>query len=225
MTPAELNELLAHNPRLFHMTALGAWASVRRHGLLSTRALLDRAGVGAAQRRRIEFDNRGATIPLDMGDGDTAYIRDQLSMNDDSLRRALPPHITPADWRRRLNGYVFFWLSETRLLRLSNARSYRDAEHEVIVLKARPFVDAYFDSIWLCPINSGNAVRKAAPRGADTFCRIADYDYRYWKKRRAIGDRVAELCVDHEVPDVAPFVETRFNLRGEGKLPASPDER
>ena len=42
MDPALLAEL---HPRLFHMAAARAWPQIARHGLLSTAAILDLAGV------------------------------------------------------------------------------------------------------------------------------------------------------------------------------------
>ena len=45
------------HPRLYHMTSDGAWPPIQRHGLLSTAAILDRAGnerLGLEQQRRLD---------------------------------------------------------------------------------------------------------------------------------------------------------------------------
>ena len=43
-------------PRLYHMAEEGSWPSIRRHGLLSTSALLDRCLVSGRRRAGIESE-------------------------------------------------------------------------------------------------------------------------------------------------------------------------
>ena len=50
MTEGELAELIRDCPTLYHMAECGSWPSIRRHGLLSTSALLDLYGVQGAER-------------------------------------------------------------------------------------------------------------------------------------------------------------------------------
>ncbi|MSP43038.1 MAG: hypothetical protein EXR08_06690 [Alphaproteobacteria bacterium] len=163
---AELEELLADCPKLYHMAERGAWAGIKKHGLLSTSALLDLYAVEETRRKRIESSHRPKIEHLSDSNIGSASIRDQKPMSDDGLRRALPAHITPKDWYEFLNRKVFFWLSKDRLDKLALARAYRGKEHEILVLDTRKIlvldtrklVEAYFDKIWLCPINSGATI-------------------------------------------------------------------
>ena len=58
MKPEEIAE---HYPRLFHMANIGSWPSIRLHGLLSTRALVDLYGIDGDLRERILRSRRAWT--------------------------------------------------------------------------------------------------------------------------------------------------------------------
>ncbi|HEY8566316.1 MAG TPA: hypothetical protein VIL65_12505 [Beijerinckiaceae bacterium] len=214
MTEAELDELLTDCPVLYHMAEPGSWPSIRRHGLLSTSALLDLYGIGGAARTALEAERRPEGVPLDRPDLGRITVRDQKPLNDAGLRRCLTDGLDPADWYRLLNARVYFWLSRERVLRLLDAKAYRDRAHEVVEIAARPLVEAYRDRIELSPINSGTTGRFPAPRGRDTFRTIADYPYAAYRKRRSRGERVAELTVLGGVPDIARYVRRIVRMQG-----------
>ncbi len=218
MTEAELDELISDCPRVYHMAERGAWGGVKRHGLLCTSALLDLYDVTGEDRKRIESSHRPSIVVVSDKKLGKASIRDQIPMSDSGLRRALPEHISPADWYARLNSKVFFWMSEARLLRLTTAKAYREIEHEVLVLDTRLLIKEFQKKIWLCPINSGCTKPMPHPRDFSTFQRIDEYDYAHWRQRRGRGERVVELCVDHSVPNVKRFVLDAFVVRGEERL-------
>jgi len=206
VTERELDELLADSPILYHMAERDSWASIRNYGLLSTTALLDRYEIVGEARTAIERERRPTSIPLDRSDLGRAVVRDQFPMDDKGLARCLEDGLSPADWYRILNGKVFFWLTQERLLRLLNAGAYRLQEHDVLILDAKPLIDAYRDKVWFCPINSGCTKPFPHPRGKKTFQRISDYPYAQWKAKRKRGERIVELAVEYAVPDVAQFV-------------------
>ena len=216
MTEGELDELLRDSPVLYHMAARGSWPSIRRHGLLSTSALLDLFAVPPDRRAAIEAARRPTGVLLERPDLGRVLVRDQTPMSDAGLRRCLRDGLAPADWYRLLNARVFFWPNRARLLRLLNAGLYRAAAHDVLELDAAALVAACRDRITLSPINSGTTVRDAAPRGLDTFLPVADYPYAHWRSRRPRGERVVELCVDRGVPDVARFVRRVSAMRADG---------
>jgi hypothetical protein len=151
----ELNQLLEDCPTLYHMAEQHSWPLIREHGLLSTTALLDRYDAGLGR----------------------AVVRDQLPMDDGGLRRCLKDGLSPEDWYRLLNAKVFFWFTRHRLLRLLNAGTYRNEEHDVLELEAQQLVAAHRERIWFCPMNSGCTKPFAHPRGIITFQRITDYPY------------------------------------------------
>lgn len=139
-------------------------------------------------------------------------------MDDRGLKRCLPAHMAPADWYRLLNEKVFFWLTRERLLRLIGAGAYRERSHDVLEIDARALIEAHYQRIWFCPINSGCTKPFPHPRDEQTFRRIPDYPYSNWRKRRKRGERVVELAVDYSVPDVATFTRRVLRMQGDQEL-------
>ncbi|MEO1168753.1 MAG: hypothetical protein AAFW97_08605 [Pseudomonadota bacterium] len=135
-------------------------------------------------------------------------------MSDNGLRRCLPAHLTPTDWYELLNAKAFFWLSQDRLHRLTNAKAYRDQEHDVLEVDTKSLIEAHRDAIWLCPMNSGCTKPMPHPRDETIFTRILDYPYAYWRNRRPRRERVVELAVDHSVPDIRDHVKRVVAKRG-----------
>ncbi|MEU4242362.1 hypothetical protein [Actinoplanes sp. NPDC026619] len=48
----DVEELVARHPRVFHTMSATAWPSVQRHGLLSTRQLIELFGLDATQKNQ-----------------------------------------------------------------------------------------------------------------------------------------------------------------------------
>lgn len=218
MTDAERAELIRDCPTLYHMAERGSWPSIQRHGLLSTSALLDLYDVQGARREAIEGCRRPEGVFIEHPVLGRAAIRDQKPMDDAGLRMCLLDGLTPEDWYRWLNGRVFFWLTRERLLRLLNARPYREAEHDVLELDTASLVAAHRPAIRLSPINSGTTKpfpSTASKRGRETFLPIAEYPYARWRAQgRKAGERAVELTVDYAVPDAARFVRRVVAMRG-----------
>lgn len=218
MTDGELAELIRDCPTLYHMAERGSWPSIQQHGLLSTSALLDLYEVRGAEREAIEGRRRPEGVAVEHPTLRPAMIRDQKPMDDAGLRMCLLDELSPEDWYRCLNGRVFFWLTRERLLRLLNARPYREAEHDVLELDTAALVAAHRPAIRLSPINSGTTKpfpSTASKRGRETFLPIAEYPYARWRAQgRKPGERVVELTVDHAVPDAARFVRRVVAMRG-----------
>lgn len=196
------------------MAERGSWASIKQYGLLSTSALLDHYAVEPPQRNEIESRHRPKSVEVTRDGLPRAVVRDQIPMSDAGLRRALPNHLTPMDWYKLLNAKAFFWLSEERLHRLTNAKAYRDQEHDVLEVDTRSLINAHRDSIWLCPINSGCTKPMPHPRDETIFARILDYPYAYWRERRSRRERVVELAVEHSVNDISDHVRRVVVKRG-----------
>jgi hypothetical protein len=204
---AELAELVAQCPTLYHMAELGSWPSIERRGLLSTSALLDAYHVTGTARHSIEEERRGDSVVLKYGRLPPAVVRDQLPMTDAGLLRCLPSRITPSDWYKLLNRKTFFWLTKKRLIRLLSAGTYRDTAHDVLEVDTQGLLDSYFKKIWLCPMNSGCTKPMPHPRDEKTFLRIPDYPYSDWRSKRPGGERVVEFAIDHGVPDIRKYVK------------------
>ncbi len=201
-------ELISTFPRLYHMAHVNAWPGIKRHGLLSTSALLDLFEVTGPGRKALEANRRNDSITVHHKRYGEAVIRDNKPMDDAGLMRALTD-MTPEEWYRTLNRKVFFWPTEERLNRLLMARFNRPYNHCVITVNTRRLVRDYHDKVWLCPINSGATAKPMPqPRGTETFRRICDYPFNDWsRKRRSCIKAVAELAVDYSVPNIRDYVE------------------
>jgi Family of unknown function (DUF7002) len=214
VTEEELEELITDCPTLYHMAERGSWVSIKELGLLSTSALLDRYAVQEPRRSLIERHHRPVSVELRESGLQVAVVRDQIPMSDSGLRRCLPNHLTPSDWYMLLNTKVFFWLTESRLHKLTAAKAYRDREHDILEIDTRSLVEAHRDAIWLCPINSGCTKPMPHPRDETIFARISDYLYEHWRRKRPKGERVVELAVDYSVSDVRTHVRRVIRKRG-----------
>lgn len=203
-------EIPAHYPRLFHMANVGSWPSIRRHGLLSTRALVDLYGVDGDLRERILRSRRGESIPLEREGLDRAVVRDQLPLRERTLDKCLTD-MTLQEWLETLNSRVFFWLDEPHLENLLGARAYKADAHDVITVDTAALVERDAAKIRLSPINSGSTLYTPAPRGSQTFTPIADYPFA--ERRRARGkDAIVELAVEggvERIEEVAVKAERR----------------
>ena len=214
MTEAELEELITDCPTLYHMAERGSWESIKRYGLLSTSALLDHYAVPPSKRTAIESQHRPESVEVRGDNLPRAVVRDQIPMSDAGLRRALPNRLSPVDWYELLNTKVFFWLSEARLHKLTNAKSYRAQEHDVLEVDTKSLIEAHRDAVWLCPINSGCTKPVPHPRDETIFSRIPDYPYAHWRDRRGRRERVVELAVDHSLEDIRYHVRRVVVKRG-----------
>ena len=88
----------------------------------------------------------------------------------------------------------------------------------MLELDSKALVEAYVDSVWLCPMNSGCTKPFPHPRGSWTFQRISNYPYSHWKTKRNRGERVVEVAVDYAVPDVSKFVKRVVRMMSADEL-------
>jgi hypothetical protein len=207
-----VEELVRRYPRLYHMAESGSWQSVREHGLLSTSALLDLFEYRGRRRDAIESQHRPVSVEISHPRYGSAVVRDQKPMSDAALRRCLRG-MTPQEWYRLLNSYVFFWLTEERLSTLLNAESYKDETHCVFECDTESLVARHERRIFLSPMNSGCTRPFAHPRGRDTFRPIAEFPFR--ERRNRGSNAVVELAVQYSVPDIRDFVITRRRMKGD----------
>ncbi len=193
----DLQRLISRYPTLYHMAEDKSWESIRRHGLLSTSALLDRFEVEGEERFAIESARRPEIVRVEHPEHGVALVRDNKPMQEKSLEKCLVG-MTPREWYEHLNRRVFFWVEWKRLLRLLGARAYQDRPHLVLEVDTAELLDRHAERVTLSPINSGATFAMSpAPRGPDTFRRVADHPE---------DKPIVELSVDYAVPDIADFV-------------------
>ncbi len=214
-----LDKIVELHPVLYHMAEFGTWESIRTHGLLSTSALLDLFGYIGEKRANIEQCRRKTSIPITDSQHGKAVIRDQRPMSDSKLAKCLRDGLTPPDWYRLLNGKVFFWLTEARLLTLMKA--YADSEHLVLEVDTRELLRTCGDHVMLAPMNTGTTSPMAHPRGLATFQPPHRYRFEMNRKRKGGARKaIVELTVNHSVPKISDFTVRATHRRYEnGRAP------
>ena len=212
MTAAEIS---ARHPRLFHVTEPGGWDGIRRHGLLSTEALLRRAGLPeAAVGSRIR---RLRPVPetIDCATLGRIVLNDNSPLNAKKLASCLDDGLAPADWIAMLNQRVFFWADERRChgLRDAKAGTGKARPREVLVFDTASLLSAHFDRVEIAPFNTGNTLRVPVRRGRATFTSLGDVIYAEWRQRRSppkrTADKIVEIVVRDGVPDIADHLIER----------------
>ncbi|TXL69675.1 hypothetical protein FHP25_38085 [Vineibacter terrae] len=202
--------------RAYHLAETDNWSSIQAHGLLSAQALLQLAGSTQADRDRVTR-HRAARTVLSNG----IVVRDQGPMPPAALQRCLRG-MTPVQWYALLNTKVFFWIDVERLNR--HLHACRRHPQIVMVLDAGRLLERHAVRAAVSPFNTGNARRRPAPRGRETFVPYATWLESGWlhetsglgTSARARSHPPAELTVDRAVPDAMDFViDVRFPGKGE----------
>lgn len=193
--------------RVYHLAEASNWLSIQRHGLLSASNLFDLAGVFGTVRKQLERRQRLEHTALPNG----VQIRDQRPMPPAGLEACLVG-MTPAEWYGLINARAFCWLDPNRLNRQRAACEPRP--QVVLTVDTAALVASYGRQLEVTPINTGNARRRPARRGAATFVPYADWIKSGWgseaaalgtpERRRSVPP--AELTVVGSVPDVMRFV-------------------
>jgi hypothetical protein len=199
MTPEELAAL---HPKLFHVTAPGAWETISRLGLLPATAL-----VALFEDRRVHLTTtrRPTEIPLVHPVHGTAILNDNLPLSERALAACLDDGHTPQDWLRILNERVFFWAGEDGLDRLLRARMNRTRPRDVLIFDTLDLVEAHAEQVEISPINSGATVRRPARRGLTTFTPLLAKGYSEWQRQRGRRDRILEVVFRGGVPDIGRY--------------------
>ena len=199
--PIALAQFVRHYPRLYHMAEANSWPSIRKHGLLSTTALLDLFEISGALRQSLESQHRPHSVAITHPEHGQAVIRDQKPLRPGPLAKCLVG-MTPAQWYRTLNRYVFFWVTKERLTTLLGARAYRNKTHTVITVDTALLLETNARAARLSPINSGSTIYNPRPRGADTFQRMSNYPFEERRRLRGLANAVAELAIQYSVSDI-----------------------
>src|SRR5215467_9195259 len=207
------------SPFVYHLAEADNWPSIQRDGLLSTRALLERTGINGSIRDVVEREHRPKRTILTNG----LVIRNQKPMPPAALQRCLVG-LTAAQWYELLNSKVFFWFDIERLNR--QRRACGSFPQVVLKIATDRLLDRHAAQAALTPINTGNARRKPALRGAATFIPYSEWTDTAWlSEAQALGTRPrsprhppVELTIADSVPDMMDFVVSVKNLAPEELL-------
>jgi len=211
--------LIATYPRIFHMAEASAWEGIQRHGLLSTGALVDLFETPDPRRNRLLAERRSDMTAVHHAVHGTALIRDNGPLSERKLAACLTDMTVP-EFLRLINSKVFFWPTQKRLDTLFATSAYRDRPHLILTVDTASLLASHADRVTLSPINSGATVHDAPKRGSDTFKSIADYDFEYWRTKRTRPTAVAEICVDHSVPDITKHLVEAYVRHPDGSIQA-----
>ncbi|PIG92386.1 hypothetical protein CSQ79_17385 [Gloeocapsopsis sp. IPPAS B-1203] len=189
------------------MAEAGNWSSIQQYGLLCASKLLDLAGLVGTEREHLERVQRQEHTKLPNG----VQIRDQKPMPPEALESCLVG-LNPAEWYALINNRVFFWLDPDRLNRQRAACEPRS--QIVLTIDTSELVAAYCHQVAVTPINTGNARRRPACRGASTFVPYTVWVESGWASEAAtlgLPERKrshvpVELTVTGGVPDAMRFV-------------------
>jgi len=206
MTP---EDLARRHPRLFHVTAPGAWPSIAAHGLLPAASRLEVFEVPAAQRAALTVRCRPAKVALDHPRRGRAVLSDKMPPSEAALAGSRDGGRHPGEGLAMLNARVFFRADGAGLARLLAARMNRGRAHQGVVVDALRLAAAHAGRMDLCPINSGSTIRRPARRGAATFTPLGAMGYAELRRRRGGRDRILEVAVVGGVPDIARHVIER----------------
>jgi hypothetical protein len=185
--------------RLYHLAETGNIPSILEHGLMSTERLLNLVRTREPERTTLLRSYRPNCVRLSKN----VLIRDQRAMPPIALARALEDGLEPADWYALLNGHVFLWPDRERMDRQRQACG--DRRQALITFDGAVLLERFGSEAFLSPINSGNARRKAAPRGRRTLV-----PYEVWRLTGwPTGQRArppAEVLFQCPIPVRGPYL-------------------
>lgn len=197
----ELRDLISRYPKIYHMAEDGSWENIKRFGLLSTTALLDKWGILGKERGVIEDEYRPSSVSIHNDEFGSATIRDQMAMPPAKLRQCIPGTITTSQWYKYINKRVFFWSDLKGLKFLLSANAYVKKAHLVIIVNFEKLLMNYREKVLLSAINSGSTYPKKGKttpeyRDFKTFKDIKSYP----------GPWLTEITIEYGIPDISNYV-------------------
>ena len=200
-------DLVNNYPRLFHIAWAGSWPSIKEHGLLSTKALIELYELDADESMKLVCEHRPHWVEIYRKGLPRAVIRDQKPMSDEGLRQALGGRVEPGKWYKLLNSMVFFWPTKKRLMTMLSAKAYRGMRHDVIIVDTQKLLERKEREIRISPMNSGATKPFSYPRGMGIFRELRDYPFEERMKKYSVEGAVAEVCVRDRVEEIATCVQ------------------
>jgi hypothetical protein len=182
----------------YHIAEQSNLDSIKRHGLLSTEQLLKLTGFKKNESADFLGQHRPRSLVLANG----ITIRDQRPMPPTLLSPALLDGMTPPDWYRLLNGFVFLWANKERVKR--HLRAFDNHRQALLVFNAPHLLADLEKKIYVSPINSGNARRRPVPRSQTLFAPYGAWRKSGWPllggRSRPSNDLPAEIVVKGHLP-------------------------
>ena len=164
--------LVKQHPELFCLTRLNSWTSNKRHGLLSTSALLDLFEYKGAERKAMKCCRLRNSIVISHLDLGCAVVRDQKLIDEHRLlgktaggSPVLRDRLALCDWYKLLNSKDFFWLHRNCHDRLLGAVPNRNKWRTILIIDTKILLNTWLNCVLLSPINSGKTKLNLQPGG------------------------------------------------------------
>lgn len=202
MTP---EELARRYPKLYHVTAPGAWQTISKLGLRPACELVELFGNKESRSAGLTTSRRPKEVPLEHPVHGTAILNDNLPLSERALASCLDDGLSPPDWLRMLNERVFFWAETSGLDSLLGAKMNRNRRRDVLVFDTLALARTHVERIEISPINSGSTIRKPARRGLATFTPLMAKSYSAWQQQRGGRDRIREVVVRGGILDIERY--------------------
>jgi hypothetical protein len=214
MTPVELAK---KHPRLFHVTEASAWPSIAKHGLLSTKSLLELFEVPVVRALELQTQKRLDPTPIAHHIYGNALLSDNRPLNEKCLADCLDDGLTAKEWLLMLNVRVFFFTSKKHAERLLNAKSNRKKDKLLLIMDTLKLAESFKNQIEICPFNSGTANPQSVPRrGLSTFSPLLKYSHQEWSRLRSrhkkSNDSIREVTVLGAVADIEKYLIEKIFL-------------
>jgi hypothetical protein len=203
MTP---EELATRHPRLYHITEAAAWPSIAERGLLTTRRLVEQFETDPERRADLATRRRPQPVALTHPVHGRVVLNDQGPLNEKALCSCLDDGLAPADWIAMLNDRAFFWADRESLERHLASWRKHGRPCVVLVVETLSLAHAHAERVELCPINSGNTMRRPARRGLGTFTPLGALGFEAWRRQRGQLDQIREVVVRDGVADIRQHV-------------------
>jgi hypothetical protein len=201
-------DIATRHPHLFHLTERGGGDRIRKHGLWSTEKLLDHCELQEAARLTLLTRRRAEPVALHHGMFGPITINDNRPLSEAKLATCLDDGLSPSDWLKLLNSFVFLWASNRHAQDLLKAAGNSGRAKELLVFDALPLLRNYFERVYISPINTGATLHQPARRGLATFAPAAQLPYEAWRRRRGLSapDKIKEVVIKDGVPDVGRYL-------------------
>lgn len=187
-------------PTLYHLAAEGAWPAIQRHGLLSSKEILNKFSVDKQFMREIETHRLQRSYLLQSDEHGCFTLRDRTTLTHAELTIALDGSCTSHEWIDLLSQRVFFFAKKSSLESLISAPLNRKLSHVLLEIETRRLFAAYASSIEVANINTGYTKRQPAFRSPDTFQSPANYI-------RTGTSQIIEVTVLNSVPNLMPLLK------------------
>ena len=154
-----LRDSVSCGPTLYHLSAEGSWPGIQRHGLLSSKLILNKFGIDEKRLREIETHRLSHAYPLHSEEYGSFVLRDRTTLSHAELTYALQGSCSSDHWINLLSQRVFLFAQKKSLENLLKAPLNCKLSHVVLEVETCKLFDRHASVIEVAEIN--NRLREA----------------------------------------------------------------